>query len=92
MSLEVHHDEKARKYYAVVDGKESVCEYSPAGDRVLDFQHTYTPPEVRGRGIADELVRFALDDVLARGYKVIPSCWFVRVFIDRHEKYKPLLA
>ena len=92
MNLEVHHDENARKYDAVVDGKESVCEYSPAGEYVLDFQHTYTPPEVRGRGIADELVQYALDDVRARGYKVIPSCWFVRVFIDRHEEYKLLLA
>src|SRR5262249_25413845 len=92
MNLEVQHDEKARKYYAVADGYEWVCEPSPAGDRALNFLPPYPPPEARGRGIADELVRHALDDVLARGYKVIPSCWFVRVFIDRHEKYKPLLA
>jgi hypothetical protein len=92
MDLEVHHDEKAGKYYAIVDGKESVCEYGSAGDRVLNFWHTYTPPELRGRGIADELVRHALDDVQARGYKVIPSCWFVRVYIQRHEKYQPLVA
>jgi uncharacterized protein len=92
MDLEVHHDEKAGKYYAVVDGKESVCEYGSSGDRILNFWHTYTPPELRGRGIADELVRQALDDVQARGYKVIPSCWFVRVYIERHDKYKGLVA
>jgi uncharacterized protein len=92
MDLDVKHDEKARKYYAVVDGRESVCEYGPAGEGVLNFTHTYVPPELRGRGIADDLVRHALDDVLARGLKVIPSCWFVRAYIDRHEKYQGALA
>lgn len=55
MDLEVKHDEKAGKYYAVVDGLESVCEYGPAGDRVLNFSHTYVPSALRGRGIADGL-------------------------------------
>lgn len=92
MDLEVKHDEPGRKYFAVVDGRESVCDYGPAGDRTLVFSHTYVPPELRGRGIAEELVRQALDDVRQRGYKVIPSCWFVRVYIDRHSQYQDLLA
>ena len=92
MDLAVHHDEQGKKYYAVVDGLESVCEYGEAGERTLNFWHTLVPPELRGRGIADELVRQALDDVLAKGYKVIPSCWFVRVYIQRHAKYQPLVA
>lgn len=92
MDLDVKHDEAAGKYYALVDGHESVCEYGRSGDGVLNFMHTYVPPELRGKGIADELVRQALEDVLARGLKVIPSCWFVRLYIDRHPKYQPLLA
>ena len=92
MDLDVHHDEKAGKYYAIVDGRESVCEYGPAGNGTLDFRHTFVPPELRGRGIAEELVRQALDDVQARGLKVIPSCWFVRVYIQQHAQYQPLLA
>jgi predicted GNAT family acetyltransferase len=92
MDLEVKHDEPGRRYFAVVDGQESVCDYGPAGDKTLVFSHTYVPPELRGRGIAEELVRQALEDVRKRGYKVIPSCWFVRVYIDRHSQYRDLLA
>jgi uncharacterized protein len=92
MDLKVQHDEKSRKYYTVVDGQESVCEYGEAGERTLNFWHTFVPPSLRGRGIADELVRQALEDALARGYKVIPSCWFVRVYIQRHARYQPLVA
>jgi predicted GNAT family acetyltransferase len=92
MDLDVKHDERAGKYYALVDGLESVCEYGKAGEGTLNFWHTYVPPELRGKGIADELVRKALDDVLERGLKVIPSCWFVRVYIDRHPEYQAAVA
>ena len=92
MNVEVKHDEAARKYYALVDGRESVCEYGPAGEKTLNFSHTYVPPELRGKGIAEELVRQALEDVRERGFKVIPSCWYVRVYIDRHAQYRDLVA
>ncbi len=92
MDLSVKHDEDRRKYYTVVDGRESVCEYAPAGEKTLNLWHTFVPPELRGRGIADELVRQALEDLLEKGYKVIPSCWFVRVYMDRHPRYHGLRA
>ena len=90
--FEVKHDERAGKYYAVVEGREAVCEYGLAGEGRLNFFHTFVPPELRGKGVADELVRHALDDVRARGFTVVPSCWFVRVYIERHEEYQDLLA
>jgi predicted GNAT family acetyltransferase len=92
MNLEVKHDEAARKYYALVDGAESVCEYGLAGEKTLNFWHTYVPPALRGKGIAEELVRQTLEDVRQRGLKVIPSCWYVRLYIDRHSQYRDLLA
>ena len=92
MDISVKHDQDAKKYYAVVDGRESVCEYVSAGEKTLNLWHTYVPPELRGRGIADELVRQALEDLLEKGYKVVPSCWFVRVYIDRHPRYHELRA
>jgi predicted GNAT family acetyltransferase len=91
-SIEVQHDEAARKYYAVVDGLESVCEYGAAGDKTLNFWHTYVPPALRGRGIAEQLVHQALEDARDRGFKVIPSCWYVRLYIDRHPQLQDVLA
>lgn len=90
--IEVRHDEAARKYYAVVDGQESVCEYGEAGDKTLNFWHTYVPPALRGRGIAEQLVHQALEDARDRGYKVVPSCWYVRLYIDRHPQLRDVLA
>lgn len=92
MDLSVKHDKDAKKYYTIVEGRESVCEYTSVDGNTLNLWHTYVPPELRGRGIADELVRQALEDLLEKGYKVIPSCWFVRVYMDRHPRYHELRA
>jgi len=92
MGIQVQHDENARKYYAVVDGQESVCEYGEAGDKTLNFWHTYVPLALRGRGIAEQLVHQALQDARTRGYKVIPSCWYVRLYIDRHRELQDVVA
>jgi predicted GNAT family acetyltransferase len=90
--IEVQHDEAARKYYALVDGQESVCTYFPSGDKVLNFAHTFVPPAQRGRGIAEQLVQGAVEDARSRGFKIIPSCWYVRLYIDNHRELQDALA
>ena len=89
--IEVRHNAAAKRYEAVVDGHLSVCEYELAGDNMI-FTHTLVPPELRGRGIAEKLVRAALADARAAGRKVNPACSYVAVFIERHREFADLLA
>jgi len=74
-----------------VDGYVSVCEYEMAGSQMV-FTHTLVPPELRGRGIAEQLVRTALADARAAGSRVVPACSYVAKFIERHREYRDLLA
>jgi predicted GNAT family acetyltransferase len=61
------------------------------GDGVWEFYTTVTAPQYEGRGIASRLVRFALDAADAAGVTVIPSCWYVDGWIQRHaEEYDHL--
>jgi len=92
MDFEVHRDDARHRYHAEIDGHEARILFAPAGDRTLDFQHTQVAPELRGRGIADALVRQALDDVRARGERIIATCPFVKSFLARHPEYQDLLA
>ncbi|MBF6172451.1 GNAT family N-acetyltransferase [Nocardia blacklockiae] len=63
------------------------------GDRtVRDFQHTLTFPEFRGRGVAAQIVEFALRDARAADAAVIPTCWYVEKFIGEHREYADLVA
>ncbi len=79
----VTHNAAAHRYEAVVDGHLSICEYELAGGKMV-FTHTVVPPELRGRGIAEKLVRAALADARAEGRKVVPACSYVAKFLERH--------
>ena len=87
----VQHNAAARRYEAVVDGHLAMAEYQLDGDRMI-FTHTFVPPELRGRGIAEKLVRPALAAARAEGRCVVPACSYVAVFIARNPEFKDLLA
>jgi len=88
---EVTHNAAASRYEATTDGHLSVCEYELDG-LLMVFTHTVVPPELRGRGIAEKLVRAALADARAAGRKVVPACSYVAKFIERHQEFQDLLA
>jgi predicted GNAT family acetyltransferase len=60
-------------------------------DGVMVFPHTVVPPEWEGRGVADQIVQFALDDVRARGLQALPACSFVVAWVKRHPDYIDLV-
>ena len=60
-------------------------------DGVMAFTHTLVPPEWEGRGVADQIVRFALDDVRSRDLQALPACSFVVAWIAAHPEYLALV-
>ena len=68
-----------------------LADYVRRGD-VVSIPHTETVPAFGGRGYASRLVRFALDDLDARGLKVDPVCPFVDEYLRRNPSYKRLRA
>jgi hypothetical protein len=92
MTTELRRNESAGRYELLLDGElAALVEFHIDGDRVV-FPHTETMPALRGRGLAAQVVRFALDDVRPSGRMVVPACWFVAEFIDGHPEYADLLA
>jgi len=90
-AVPVWHNVAAHRFEAVVNGYLSLCEYEIVDHRMI-FMHTLVPPELRGRGIAEKLVRAALADARAAGRKVVPACSYVAKFIERHQEYQDLVA
>lgn len=64
--------------------------YRRAGDRVI-ITHTETPPALRGRGIASELVKGSLALIRADGLKVVAGCSFVVDYLRQHPDYADLV-
>ncbi|WP_092506992.1 GNAT family N-acetyltransferase [Agrococcus jejuensis] len=57
------------------------------------FPHTQTYPEFGGRGYGTQVVRAALDEAVAAGRSVVPSCPFVRAVVQQHPaEYGALVA
>jgi hypothetical protein len=52
--------------------------------------HTETDEAVQGRGLAARLVSATLDDLRAKGKRVVVRCPYVREFIDEHPEYTDL--
>jgi len=91
MDFEIKQDTEKNRFVTYVEGYEAVVEYT-LKNNVIDLYRTFTPPELRGKGVAGKLVKYALEHAKENNLKVIPTCSYVRGYIERHENYKELLA
>ena len=78
------------RYELTHDGETAMAEYTRDGD-TLTFTHTVVPRAIDGQGVGTRLVEGALDDVAARGLKVVPQCPFVAHVIEETPKYQSLV-
>jgi uncharacterized protein len=74
-----------------VEGGIAFANYRRAPGTVI-ITHTETPRALRGRGIASELVKGALELIRNDGRKVIAGCGFVVDYLDKHPEYADLVA
>ncbi len=76
-------------FHSLVDGHRAVLDYRLDGDR-MRITHTGVPAQLRGRGIAGELVRAAFDHARAQGLRVVPQCEYAAAWLERHPAYADL--
>ena len=85
-------DNKALSRFEMdVEGAVAFDNYRLTPQAVI-ITHTETPRALRGRGIASELVKGALDLIRADGRKVIAGCGFVVDYLYRHPEFADLTA
>jgi len=83
-------DNKAKSRFELdVQGAMAFANYRPAPGAVI-ITHTETPPNLRGRGIASELVQGALQLIRADGLKVVAGCGFVVDYLQKHPEFADL--
>jgi predicted GNAT family acetyltransferase len=68
-----------------------VIEYEAEPGTIL-LLHTEIDPAFEGQGLGAQLVAAALEDLRARGLKLVPLCPFVRSYLHRHQEYADLVA
>ena len=53
-------------------------------DGVFNANHTFTPPELRGQGVAGKLFDAMVAHAVRMGYKIIPGCPYIGVKFRRN--------
>ncbi|MFO1494972.1 MAG: GNAT family N-acetyltransferase [Lysobacterales bacterium] len=84
MDLTVVHQAERQRFVVSSAGAEALLEYRMVAPTVIDFIHTYTPSELRGQGIAAQLVEAGVAYARARGWRVIGSCSYVAAWLQKH--------
>jgi len=81
----VQHLAAEHKFIIECDGLEGVLHYrlssAANGLTAIDFISTFVPPEFRGKGLAEKLVRTGIAWAKEQGYELHASCWYAARFI-----------
>lgn len=81
------------RFEAVVDGEVAgFVLYRGKDDHQIELHHTEVDDAYEGRGVGSRLAAGALDSVRAMGLRVVPTCPFIKRYIDRHGEYGDLVA
>ena len=72
-----------QRFELVMEGQVAFLEYGRTHD-ALTLVHTEVPPSLRGRHVADALVKAGLDAAHAEGLRIVAVCPFVKAYLRKH--------
>jgi predicted GNAT family acetyltransferase len=85
-------DNKDRSRFELDVGSEVAFANYRLTPTAVIITHTETPRALRGRGVASELIRGALELIRADRRKVIAGCGFVVDYLHKHPEFADLSA
>lgn len=72
MAIEVKKERS--KFFVELEGKQAKINFTLPQEGVIELVHTEVPEEFRGKGVAEEMAKAALQYSRENHLKVIPSC------------------
>lgn len=86
------HNPLMHRFELTLEGKLALLEYVQRDEHTLVFNHTFVPPELRGKNAAAILTGFALAYARQENKKVVPQCSYVAAYMERNSEYTDLRA
>lgn len=91
----IRHETQAGRgsYIAVLSGSEepALLTYQIASPGLILADHSQTPSEVRGHGIAQALVSRMVEDARTGGYRIMPICSYIASQFHKHPEWSDVL-
>ncbi|MCW6665569.1 N-acetyltransferase [Aerococcaceae bacterium NML160702] len=86
---------EANGFFLYDDAHEMIAEitYAPTDDpNIVEGNHTYVNPSLRGQGVADKLLDALVEAMRAEGKKIRPTCSFIVKRFEENPKYADIKA
>lgn len=91
-ALRTEHTASKGRYVLSKDGMEAEITFSVTTPTLIIADHTGVPDALRGTGAGVALVAFMVNDVRARGIKIVPLCPFVNAQRRKHPDWADAFA
>ncbi|MEI6288962.1 MAG: GNAT family N-acetyltransferase [Chloroflexota bacterium] len=86
----VNNNQLNNRFEIIINSETAVLEYTIRDNSII-FTHTGVPAELEGKGLGSLLVKAGLEYADLHKLKVVPICWFVGKYLDRHPEFSHLL-
>ncbi len=94
MSQVINHDEPQKRFVCQVDGLECSVDYEikETAPGIIDIYRTFVHPDLRGKGIAESLLKEISEYAIKQGLSIIPSCSYAVLYYRRHREHASVLS
>jgi uncharacterized protein len=89
--MDVEHDEAHHRFVLRLPGGDAELDYERPDRDTINLRHTEVPESDRGHGAAALLASAAFTYARSQGLRVIPTCRFVRAWLDRHPAERDII-
>ena len=79
------------RYEMDEQGLNTYADYRLQGER-LYIDYVFAPPELRGTGASDRLMKAIGADARAKGLTIVPICGYASVWLRRSSEFRDLVA
>ncbi len=80
---EIKNNTAQNRYELMTDNYLSHADYR-LQDKTLSIDHVFVPEELRGRGVAAQLMEGVVADAKERGLTIVPVCSYAAAYMKRH--------
>ncbi len=84
--MDIIQDKGKQVFTYTTEGFTCRVNYTITGD-IFDIRSTFVPDQLRGKGIAAQLVKAACDYARKNGLKIKPTCSYADLWLKRHKGY-----
>lgn len=92
MTTEIRHEPDNSRYALLLDGQLAAVADYRINDNSISIHRTFTQPSHRGKGLAAQVVEYAVDDIEKNSERrVVPMCWYVADWFERNPDRAGLL-